>query len=153
MEAPKKIQPGGINDYLEVMSKSVFQSGVSWQVVESKWPSTREAFRGFDAQAIADFTPAELDELATDKRVIRNRRKLDAIVQNARRMLDLEKQHGSFRDYLRSHGGFQETVADLRKQFRFLGESGAYVFLWVVDEDVPSYEEWCASHGTTPHHD
>ena len=153
MEAPKKIQPRGVNDYLEVMSKSVFQSGMSWQVVENKWPGTREAFRGFDAQAIADFTPPDLEELVVDTRVIRNRRKLDAIVENARRMLDLEKQHGSFRDYLRSHGSFEETVADLRKQFRFLGESGAYIFLWVVDEEVPSYEEWCASHGTTPHHD
>jgi len=94
-----------------------------------------------------------LEELVVDKRVIRNRRKLDAIVENARRMLDLEKQHGSFRDYLRSHGGFEETEADLRKQFHFLGESGAYIFLWVVDQEVPSYEEWCASHGTTSRHD
>ncbi len=49
MEASKKIEPSGVYDYLTVMSKSVFQSGMSWQVVESEWHGTREAFRGFDA--------------------------------------------------------------------------------------------------------
>ena len=42
-------------------------------------------------------------------------------------------------------------MKDLRKRFGFLGETGAYYFLWVVNEDVPSYEEWCASRGRTPH--
>ena len=91
-----------------------------------------------------------MDDLATDRRVIRNRRKLQAVVENAHTMLALEKQHGSFRSYLRSHGGFEKTVADLRKQFRFLGDMGAFHFLWVVNEDVPSYEEWCASRGRDP---
>ena len=56
-----------------------------------------------------------------------------------------------FRSYLRSHSGFEETVADMRKRFRFLGETGAYYFLWVVNEPVPPYEEWCAARGRTPH--
>ena len=42
-------------------------------------------------------------------------------------------------------------MKDLRKRFGFLGETGAYYFLWVVNEDVPSYEEWCASRGRRPH--
>lgn len=41
-------------------------------------------------------------------------------------------------------------MKDLRKQFKFLGEYGTYYFLWVVGEDVPSYEEWCASRGIKP---
>lgn len=150
MEAPRKIQPKRLGDYLEVMSKSVFQAGISWKVVEAKWPGTREAFKGFDAEAVAHMTPRNIDDLATDKRVIRNRRKLEAIVENARRMLDLQDQHGSFRDYLRSHGGFEETVKDLRKQFKFLGDMGSFHFLYVVGEEVPSYEQWCASRGREP---
>ena len=144
---PEKIDPRSLGDYLEVMSKAVFQTGISWKVVENKWPGIQDAFRGFDATTVADFTEPDLEDLAKDKRVIRNRRKLDAIVQNARRMLDLEKGHGSFRDYLRSHAGFEETVKDLRKQFKFMGDTGAYYFLYVVGEDVPSHEEWSASRG------
>jgi len=150
MEAPQRIEPHGLADYLEVMSKAVFQSGISWKVVEAKWPGIRDAFQGFDAGAIAGFTPDDVDRLTGDTRVIRNRRKLEAIIENARQMLDLEKQHGSFRNYLRCHGGFEGTVADLRRRFRFVGDLGAYHFLWVVNEQVPSYEEWCASRGRTP---
>ena len=150
MPAPERIEPQRLGDYLEVMSKSVFQSGISWRVVDSKWPDIRDAFRGFDAEAVASMTEPDIEELATDKRVIRNRRKLAAIAGNARRMVELEEEHGSFRDYLRSHDDFDETVKDLRKQFKFLGEMGSYHFLWVVGEDVPDYEAWCSSRGITP---
>lgn len=110
----------------------------------------REAFRDFDAEAVASLTPDEVDNLTNDKRVIRNRRKIEAIVANARQMVDLEQSHGTFRNYLRSHGGFEPTVADLRKRFKFLGDMGAFHFLYTVSEDVPSYEEWCASRGRQP---
>ena len=146
-EEPERIDPKSLGDYLEVMSKDVFQAGISWRAVESKWPGTREAFRGFDAAAVADFAELELDELSNDTRAIRNRRKLEAIVGNARRMLDLEKKHGSFRSYLHSHGDFGMTVASLRKEFKFLGDMGCYYFLFVVGEEVPSHEEWMASRG------
>ena len=126
------------------MSKSVFQSGMSWRVIETKWAGIREAFHGFDAEKVASFGPDDIDRLAEDKRVIRNRRKLEAIVDNARSILDLERSHGSFREYLRSQGDFDSTVKDLRKKFKFLGDMGCYHFLYVVREQVPSYEEWCA---------
>ena len=145
MHVPERIEPKGLADYLETMSKSVFQTGMSWRVVDSKWPDIREAMRGFDPDTIAKFGEMELEELANDKRVIRNRRKLRAIVDNARQMIDLDAKHGSFRDYLRSHDNFDETVKDLRKQFRFLGDMGCYHFLWVANEEVPPYEEWQAS--------
>ena len=43
--APEKINPKSLGDYLEVMSKAIFQAGISWRVVESKWPGIREAFQ------------------------------------------------------------------------------------------------------------
>ena len=143
--APQQIVPTCTGDYLEVMSKAIFQTGISWKVVENKWPGINEAFRGFDHRLVASLTEAELAELSADTRVIRNRRKIEAIVDNARLMLDLEEEHGSFKGYLRSHGDFETTVADLRKRFKFLGEMGAFYFLYVVGEEVPSYEDWCAS--------
>ena len=143
--APKQIVPKSLGDYLEVMSKSVFQTGMSWSVVENKWPGIREAFRGFDAQAVAAMDERDIDALTADTRVIRNRRKLEAIVENANRLLQLEAEHGSFRSYLRSHGNFEATVRDLRKQFKFLGDTGSYVFLYIIGEEVPPHEEWEAS--------
>ena len=141
-EAPDRIEPQGLDDYLDVMSKAVFQSGMSWKVVEGKWDTTREAFHGFDVERIAVMDEAEIDALATDTRVIRNRRKLHAVVSNAGRMLELEDEHGTFREYLRSRSEFWETLKMLRKDFTFLGDFGAYYFLYVVGEDVPPHEEF-----------
>ena len=69
----------------------------------------------------------------------------------AQRLIELEEKHKGFRNYLRSHGGFDGTVKDMRKQFKFMGETGCYYFLWVVNEDVPEYEDWCKSRGRTPY--
>jgi DNA-3-methyladenine glycosylase I len=144
-QAPAKIEPQTLADYFEVLTKAVFQSGMSWRVIESKWDGFREAFAGFDPRKVAAFSPADADRLAEDTRIVRNRRKIEATIDNAVEMVALEKEHGGFRDYLRSHGGFEATVADLRGRFRFLGDTGAYYFLYVVGEQVPSHEEWMAS--------
>jgi 3-methyladenine DNA glycosylase Tag len=143
--APAKIEPRTLADYLEVLTKAVFQSGISWRVIESKWDGFREAFEGFDPKRIARFTPADVDRLAEDTRIVRNRRKIEATIDNAVELLALEKEHGSFRNYLRSHASFEETVADLKGRLRFLGDTGAYYFLYVVGEKVPSHEDWMAS--------
>ena len=143
--APPQVDVQSLDDYLEVMSKAVFQSGISWRVVNTKWPDINEAFHGFQIGRVAGLTEEELDELAQDKRVIRNRRKLAAIAHNAQRIIELDAEHGDFRNYLRYHGDFYDVVKDLRKQFKFLGETGSYFFLYVVGEPVPPHDEWmCA---------
>jgi len=145
MTQPERIHPKGLSDYLEIMTKAVFQSGISWKVVESKWPGIKEAFKDFDTEVIAGFSEPELDELSQDTRVIRNRRKLSAIVSNAQRMVELDEEHGGFQKYLRSHLDFSSTVQDIRKQFKFMGDTGTYFFLLVVGEEVPPHDEWFAS--------
>ena len=143
--APPQIQVQSLDDYLEVMSKAVFQSGMSWRVVNAKWLDTNEAFHGFEIGRVAALTEEELDELAQDRRVIRNRRKLAAIAHNAQRIIELDAEHGCFIDYLRSHGDFYDVVKDLKKQFKFLGDTGCYFFLYVIGEPVPPHDEWmCA---------
>lgn len=145
MEAPKQIEPQHLGDYLEVMSKAVFQTGISWKVVENKWPGIREAFKDFDAARVASLTEKEMADLAQDTRIIRNRLKIEGIVENARRIIELEEQYNGFQNYLRSHGEFESLVKDLRKQFKFLGDTGSYYFLYVVGEKVPPHEEWMAA--------
>jgi len=150
VEAPAKIQPNGLADYLEEMSKVIMETGMNWRVINGKWPGIRDAFDGFDPVKVADLAPPDIERLMADPRVIRRRPKLEAIVDNARQMLDLEQQHGSFRQYLRSHGGFEQTSADLRKRFKFVGDMGAYHFLYVVGEDVPDYHAWCEARHREP---
>ena len=132
VQGPPRIQPKSLSDYLEVMSQTVFWVGISWRVVESKWSGIRHAFQGFDPVAVANLSPDDVDKLASDKRVIRHRGKLDAIVQNAGRMLELADSHEGFHDYLRSHDETSKAVADVRDNFKYLGQMSAYQFLYSV---------------------
>jgi 3-methyladenine DNA glycosylase Tag len=151
MQAPKQIEPSGLADYLEIMTKAVFQSGMSWAVIEAKWDGFREAFAAFDPTTVAAFDSDDVDRLAEDTRIIRNRRKIEATITNAETMLVLDGGTGGFTGWLRSQADFEATVAALRGEFRFLGDTGAYFFLYVVGERVPPHEEWMRTHGSTAH--
>jgi DNA-3-methyladenine glycosylase I len=143
-QAPKKIRPKSLADYLEVMTKAAFQSGMSWQVVESKWDGFRRAFKGFDPAKVARMTPKAIDKLMQDPGIIRNQRKILATIDNAETLLELDREHGSFKKYLRSHGDYWDLAADLKRQFSFLGDFGVYYFLYVVGEKVPPHDEFRA---------
>ena len=150
MQAPEQIRPARLADYLEILTKAVFQSGMSWSVVEAKWDGFRQAFEGFDPATVAAFADDDVERLAADKRIIRNRRKIEATITNAEAMLALDGGPGGFSGWLHSHADFDDTVAALRGEFRFVGDSGAYFFLYVVGESVPSHEEWMEAHGKRP---
>jgi len=146
MQAPTQIEPTGLADYLDVMTRAAFQSGMSWRVVEAKWDGFREAFAGFDPAVVAAFTDDDVERLVTDAGIIRNRRKIEATISNAQAMLALDGRPGGFVGWLRSQGDFDATVAALRGEFRFLGDLGAYYFLYVVGENVPTHDEWTKTH-------
>jgi len=141
-QEPKQIRPDSLNDYLEIMVKGDFQSGMSWKVVENEMPGIREAFLDFDVVKVADFDERDIEALTQDTRVIRNQRKLNAIVGNAQKMLDLEKEHGTFQNYLRAHGDFDATLKAIRDDFKFMGPMGIFHFLYVVGEKVPEWEKF-----------
>lgn len=147
MHAPTQIQPTGLSDYLAAMARAALEPGLNWEVVEKKWPGIVEAFDGFDVMRVADYGPEDVERLMADPRIIRNRRKVEAIIYDAGEILALEKQaDGGFVGYLRSFPAYDALVADMRKRFKFLGESGIYHFLYVVGEPVPSWESWMKHH-------
>jgi 3-methyladenine DNA glycosylase Tag len=148
MEPPPRIKPKSIDDYLEQLSKSVFQAGISWRVVDAKWPTIKPAFRGFQVERVARMGDREIDTLAADPRVIRSRPKIAAVVHNARVILDLERG-GGFRKHLRSFDDYEGLATDLKKRFKFVGDSGTYHFLWTVSHPVPDWHDWAKAHGIT----
>ena len=133
--------PKDLSGYLEALARVMFQTGISWRVVEAKWPGIREAFHGFDVQRVAKLRGADIDRLMGDTRVIRNRRKLEAIRENAREMLALDTEYKGFRRYLDSLGDFEATKKALHKRFAFVGDAGSWYFLWMVGRKVPAHEE------------
>ena len=140
---PPQIKPEGDHQYLEEMTKAVFRSGFSWQVIENKWPNFKHAFADFAIDHVAAFDEGDLERLLNDTGIVRNGRKIESTIQNARAIQDLQKDFGSFHDYLRSmdHLTYAERAKDLQKRFRHLGRTGTYTFLWCVAEEVPDWEK------------
>lgn len=145
MEPPAQITPTKLADYLEVLTKAVFESGMSWKVIENKWAGFQEAFDGFDPDYVANLDPDTIDALTNDTRIVRNRRKIEATVHNAQTMLAIEGEFGSFGAYLDAKDGdFWGLVKDMRKRFKHVGDFGAFYFLYVVQRPVPDHEEFRA---------
>ncbi len=146
MGPPPKIKPRSLDDYLEQLSRGVFQAGISWRVVDAKWSGIRAAFRGFAVERVARMTDRDVDSIAKDERVIRSRPKIAAVVHNAGALLDLERAEG-FKRHLSSFGDYEDLAKDLKKRFKFVGDSGAYHFLYTVGHPVPDWREWSKAHG------
>jgi 3-methyladenine DNA glycosylase Tag len=139
---PPRKRPANLAGYLEALSRPVFQAGISWRVVDSKWDGIRKAFREFDPPKVAKLGAKQVERMMEDEAMIRSRRKIEAVIDNAQTLLELDAEHGGFRRYLKSHGDTAAVAADLERQFRFIGKSGAYMFLYMVGEPVPPHEEW-----------
>src|SRR2546426_415071 len=145
MEGPPKIKPKSLDDYLEQLSRGVFQAGISWRVVDAKWSGIKTAFRGFNVERVARMGDREIDTIAKDERVIRSRPKIAAVVHNAGALLDLERAEG-FKRHLSSFGDYEELAKDLKKRFKFVGDSGAYHFLYTVGHPLPDWRDWPKPH-------
>ena len=142
-EIPPRVTPAGDDGYLEQMTKAIFQAGFSWQVIRDKWPNFRRAFDGFDVATVAGYAEPDIERLASDPGIVRNRRKIEATVYNARGMWGLIQEHGSFPAYLRSLDGldYAGRRKELSDRFKNLGPTGVFTFLWCVDEPVPRWED------------
>ena len=93
---------GAIPDhrFLAQMTKSIFQSGFVWQIVEAKWEGFERAFYGFDPQRWADLPEDALRTLMDDDGVIRNWQKIKAVGSNARFVVAMAERHRGFGHFL-----------------------------------------------------
>ena len=143
IEIPPRVRPDGDSGYLEELTKAIFRAGFSWRVVREKWDGFRRAFDGFNLDRVAAYEAADIARLFNDPRIVRNRRKITGTVENARRMRELARQHGSFHNYLRSLDSldYHQRVRVLTTHFYGLGRTGAFVFLHCVDEETPDWQD------------
>jgi DNA-3-methyladenine glycosylase I len=118
----------------ERLSLEIMQAGLSWLIVLRKRKAMNAAFAGFDPKLVAKFGARDVARLLKDEGIIRNRLKVDAIIENARRLPALEKEHGSFAGWLAAHHpqGKDEWVKLFRKTFKFTGPEVVNEFLMSV---------------------
>lgn len=118
----------------ERLCLEIFQAGLSWLLVLKKRDGMLRAFDGFDVDKVAAYGDGDLARLMADAGIIRNRRKLAAIVENARRVQELRDSHGSFALWLAAHHPRPkaEWVTLFRQNFRFMGVEVVNEFLMSI---------------------
>lgn len=122
--------PIGDDRLLANMAKYIFSSGISWKVVEGKWPGIEQAFLGFDPNLL-NIQPDDFwHDLLNDKRIIRHGAKVNAIGKNAAFVSELAKEHGSAVRYLLDWPsidlvGLYDFLA--KRGDRLGGQTGQYV--------------------------
>ena len=84
----------------ELLTLEGAQAGLSWNTILNKREGYREAFAGFDPDAVARFGPKEVERLVADPGIVRNRLKIESTVSNAARVLEVQEELGSFDAYL-----------------------------------------------------
>ncbi|MFZ2005039.1 MAG: DNA-3-methyladenine glycosylase I [Stellaceae bacterium] len=99
------------------------QAGLSWATILRKRDAFRVAFAGFDIDRVAAFGDEDVARLMADPGIIRNRLKIAATIDNARRIQELRREYGSFAAWLDAHHprSREEWVKLFKKTFRFTG--------------------------------
>lgn len=129
------------------------QAGLSWRTILHKRENYRRAFADFDPVAVSRFRPAKIERLLSDPGIVRNRLKVNSAVGNAKAFLAVQKEHGSFDNYLwkfvdgqQVHNRFRTSkqvpantdVSDAlsrdlkRRGFRFVGSTIMYAYMQSV---------------------
>lgn len=131
----------GDRDYLERMILEIFQAGLSWRTILAKRDAFRRAFAGFQPAKISAFTRADIHRLLHNPFIIRNRRKIEAAVANASAFMRIQKQYGSFRQYLRTLPLRRrtQTIKIFKRTFSFMGPK-------IVGEFLMSTGHWPVQH-------
>ena len=138
-----KKRPPNDDAYFENMCRIIFQAGLNWSVIDKKWPTTKKAFADFSIETVARFTGDDVQKLMKDAGIVRNKGKIQAIIQNASQFRDIGKQCGSFQAYLNSldkSKNFVAVVKELNSRFKWLGPPSASLFLYTVGEDIKHFE-------------
>jgi DNA-3-methyladenine glycosylase I len=101
---------------LERLALEINQAGLSWQTMLQKRKGFRRAYAGFDVEKVAAFGAPERRRLLADAGIIRNRLKVDAVIENARRILAIRDSHGSLAKWLDAH--HPRSALDWQKLFK-----------------------------------
>lgn len=129
---------------LELFILETFQAGLSWECILNKREAFRDAFDGFDRDAILSYNDSKIEEMMANPDIVRNKAKIKAAVSNTKIFKDIQEEFGSFRGYLdqfcpatpvydheSTTSDISDTLsADLKKRgMKFVGSTTIHAFL------------------------
>ncbi len=132
-------RPPNDDGYFENMTRVIFLAGLSWKMIEDKWPNFKRAFVNFAVGKVAEFGEKDIQRLMSDASIVRNRAKIIATVNNAKQFRNIKSEYGSFQQYLDSlnkSNNYASAIKELGKKFNRIGPSSARIFLYSVGEEI-----------------
>lgn len=139
---PDPIEPGSLADYLEVMTRAVFQAGVRWKQIAEHWDAYHEAFAHFDPAAVAVYDDLDVERVLQTPGILRMRRKVLATIANAGALVETDREYAGFTNYLASFASYDALAKDFKKRFKFMGDMNVWYFLFRTGRPVPPFEAW-----------
>lgn len=121
------------------------QAGLSWITILKKAENFRKAYHGFNIAKVAKYGEKDVTRLLNDPGIIRNRLKVNAAVVNAQKILEIQKEYGSFRDWLDQHHPLtkDEWTKLFKKTFVFTGGEIVNEFLMSTGYLPGAHDESC----------
>lgn len=124
------------------------QAGLSWETILKKEIAFREAYMNYNIEKVANFTESEISILLNNPGIIRNKLKINAAIHNAKRILELQKEFGSFQNWLDQHHpkSKDEWVRVFKKEFKFTGGEIVNEFLMSTGYLSGAHDSDCPIH-------
>lgn len=122
------------NELFGRLIMEINQAGLSWETILKKEASFRKAYHHFNIKKIAAYTEKDRGRLLNDAGIIRNQLKINAAIENARTILDLQQAYGSFEKWLEHHHprSKEEWIKLFKKTFKFTGGEIVNEFLMSI---------------------
>ncbi len=121
------------------------QAGLSWDTILKKKQNFFKAYDDFEIHKVAKYNEKKIEKLLNDAGIIRNRLKIHAAIDNAKKIATLQKEFGSFKDWLNHHHPLtkEEWVKLFKQHFRFTGGEIVNEFLLSTGYLKGSHAEYC----------
>ena len=133
------------DELFERLILEINQAGLSWLTILKKREHFQRAYSGFSIEAVAAYGESDRERLLGDPGIIRNRLKVDAAIENARRILQLQREHGSFAAWIERHHplSLPEWMKLFKQTFRFTGGEIVNEFLMSIGYLAGAHHEGC----------
>ncbi len=140
---PRVIANPTLDDHLAVISRAVFQAGLSWAAIEANWDAYLAAFDRFSVSAVAAYRESDVERLLSTDRLVHTKAKIEGTIRNARSLVELEREFGSIAAYQASFGGdYSAARKDAHGRFAFMGDLNTYYWRFRTGAPVPELETW-----------
>jgi hypothetical protein len=143
-QIPRRVLHPTLDDHLEIMTRAIFQAGLSWAMIAARWEAFKTAFERFDVGRVSQYGEFDIERLMLSDGVIHSAKKIAGTIDNAKTLIALEREFGSIANYAGRFTNYAELFADARGRFAFLGDLSCYYWLFRTGNPVPSFEVWIA---------